>query len=52
MPQAFAEDRQRIFGMAHQRQGTDKLRTALGIGHIPQHFQQLGIVRGIIAGPE
>src|SRR5476651_933290 len=32
VPQAFAEDRQRVIGVAHQRQHTDKLRTRIASG--------------------
>ena len=48
MPQAFADQRQRVFGMLHQRQHADELRAALGVRHILQRLQQLGVVGGIV----
>ena len=47
VPQAFAEDRQRIVGMSNQRQGADELRAALGVRHVFQGIEQLGIVRRV-----
>ena len=44
VPQAFAQDRQRVVGVAHQRQYADELRTALRFGHVLQGFEQFGIV--------
>jgi len=59
-PEAFAEDRQRIVGVTHQRQHADELAGALGVGHLFQGLKQLGVVgrialavgvaRGIDAG--
>ncbi|MNP69222.1 hypothetical protein D3C76_1652920 [compost metagenome] len=44
VPQAFAEDRQWIIGMADQGQHTHELRAALGFGHVLEGVEQLGVV--------
>ena len=47
MPEPLAEYRQRILGMADQCQGADELRATLGIRHLAERIEQLGIVRRI-----
>ncbi|MNL12978.1 hypothetical protein D3C87_1338630 [compost metagenome] len=47
VPQAFAENRQRIVSVTHQRQHANELRTALGFRYIFQCIEQFGIVRRI-----
>ena len=47
MPQAFAEDRQRIIGMPHQCQHANELRAALGLRHVFEGVEQFGVVRRI-----
>ncbi|MNS95656.1 hypothetical protein D3C72_1299240 [compost metagenome] len=47
VPQAFAQNRQRVVGMAHQCQDADELCAALGFRHVFQRFEQLGVVRRV-----
>ena len=47
MPQAFADDRQRVVGVTHQGQAADELGRALCVRNVLQRGQQLGIVRRI-----
>ncbi len=46
-PDALAEDRQRVVGVAHQRQHADELCAALGVRDILHGLQQLGVVRRV-----
>ncbi|MNF72822.1 hypothetical protein D3C84_548060 [compost metagenome] len=46
-PDPFAEDRQRVFGVPQQGQAADELGAALGLRHIAQHLEQLGVVRRV-----
>ena len=48
-PGAFADQRNRVFGVAQQGEGADKLGAALGIGHVFQRVEQFGVV-GRVAG--
>ena len=43
-PGAFADQRDRVFGVAQQSEGADELGAALGIGHVFQRVEQLGVV--------
>ncbi len=47
VPESFTDDRQRVLGVAYQRQGADELGTALGVRYVLQDVQQLGVVRRI-----
>ncbi len=47
MPQTFAEDRQRVVGVAHQCQNADELGAALFGGYVLEGVQQFGVVRRI-----
>ncbi|MNI47297.1 hypothetical protein D3C73_1018090 [compost metagenome] len=47
MPQAFAEDRQRVLGVTYQRQHADELCATLSFRHVFHRLEQLGVVRRI-----
>src|SRR5690606_29111004 len=47
VPETFTDDRQRVLGVAYQRQGADELGAALGVRYVLQDVHQLGVVRRI-----
>ena len=47
MPQAFADNRQRVVSVADQGQDADKLRAAFGLRHVFEGIEQFGVVRRI-----